>query len=160
MLILDICDFTYVDNYLWYKVFQLGLLSVWTKVIKIHKWVLPLLVNFSSYVTYYINNDWNEIIMSIKENLNDFLRLKLLVSARVTQVGNFLGYSHFGDNFIMLATDWRSQWHLLDVDARHQCWEKILVTKMARTVTHIFQLSPTHFVFNTRHQHRFSWFAH
>ena len=32
----------------------------------------------------------------------------------------------------------------------------MLVTKMAKTATNILKLSPTHFVSNIRHQHRYS----
>ena len=40
-----------------------------------------------------------------------------------------------------------------DVNVQRQ---RMLVTKIAKTVTNIFKLSPTHFVSNIRHQHRCS----
>ena len=50
--------------------------------------------------------------------------------------------SNFGDLFWMLVPDAQVK--------------RMLVTKMAKTVTNIVILSPTHFVSNIRHQHRCS----
>ena len=61
---------------------------------------------------------------------------------------------YLGDNFWILVTEFRYWWHLLDVDAQRLCYERMLVTKTAKTVTNISKLSATHFVSNIRHQHR------
>ena len=42
-------------------------------------------------------------------------------------------------------------WMLVPAHVKRSC---ILVTKIAKTVTNILELSPTHFVANIRHQHR------
>ena len=46
-------------------------------------------------------------------------------------------------------------WNLLNVGARRWFKTWMLVAKMAKTVTNILKLSPTHFISNIRHQHRF-----
>ena len=59
----------------------------------------------------------------------------------------FMGYSHVGD--LKLAT-------ILECLPQNQ---DLVVTKIAKSVTNILKLSPTHFVSIIRHQHRCSCFT-
>ena len=82
-------------------------------------------------------------------------RLSWIELKIISSFGETSGYIDVGDTWMLLTICWWQFWVLvLNANLKRQ---RMLVTKTAKTVTNISNLSPKHFVSNIRHQQQCSW---